>query len=212
LRPSAASARATPKRGQHGEPGRSPGLAPKRSSEVCRRVLTRNFLDQPRGAYDRPSHRADIKYLLSLDVGALGSGKAEAMHRQMEAVWNDLGLSVQQKIALLMKYSNSPSESVGIGAVLAAWERALSVVKTHEHCYANFKNFLLVARWATAHAETVFGDHVVGMQMAESALAMAADTLKRVCGDELFVWGQKAADFLAARSHKLAVLKEAFRL
>jgi hypothetical protein len=152
----------------------------------------------------------DLKYLLSQNFHSTAIGdpelRADAIQKRLEDIWEALGFSVQQKLALLLKYSTNLEESAKLSNALRFWEQALSVANQYEATYQSYKDMIqLEAKMGTP--TRLLDDCASQMKAAEDSLMQVASALKSTFGDEFIIRRRKVDELIEEKRQKIAWLR-----
>jgi hypothetical protein len=115
-----------------------------------------------------------------------------------------LGFSVQQRLGILLKYSENLEESSKLGAALKFWEQALVVVQAYDNAYVTYRDML---RRADASMARVIDGYAAQVHAAEQSLLAVAATLRTSFGDDLIIRKKTAEVLIELRREKLAVMR-----
>jgi hypothetical protein len=154
------------------------------------------------------SHTETIRFLLQQyqdrSGGSAATREAETIHRRLEKIWEELGFSVEQRLTVLLKYSESLEESSKLSAALKFWEQALSVSEAYQNAYVDYRDMLKRADVASSKAIDLCAGQ---LQQAELSLLETAGTLRGSFGDDLIFRKRKVETLIEARRAKLAMMR-----
>ena len=125
---------------------------------------------------------------------------------KLQIVWHELGLTPQQKLAFLVKYTMNSDESFKLHDSYTQWEQALAFAKQYHSAYKSIKDFLTYEYGGFAHQKSLFDSLMKSFELAEDNLLQAEKSLKDQYGDELIVHRRRASDLVIQRKEKLSNL------
>lgn len=145
-----------------------------------------------------------IKYLKQSSVfSSFSDTSGQTLLDQLHNIWNELGFTFLQKIALLAKYSENLEETKRLGASLSFWETTFAVVGLYNQKYHQLKNYFIFesynGRYTSKEFKNIFNEFV----SAEKSLIENANRLKAVFGDDLIIKGRVYKDIINSRRTKI---------
>lgn len=150
----------------------------------------------------------DIQYLIQ-QSGELENGDmSQAIYKQLESIWANLGFSVTQKLQMVIKYSESPEESSKLNSSLKFWEEANNSAINYQKVYTAYKDFLKYSYNDNNENAKTVSDLNKSLSESENNLLQVAKTLKSMFGDDLVFHGKKVDDIIKTRRLKLKTLQQ----
>jgi hypothetical protein len=161
--------------------------------------------EQKEGPEIRQTDKEALAFLRT--QAALFQDDTPSFHEELIHIWDQLGFTTTQKLAVVVKYSSSPEESALLKDVLAVWQKALDLVENYHRAYKGFTEFLRHAphadQMAPAHWSEAFASHSTELSFAEGNLRALVVKLKETYGDELIVKRRPIMTLMADRRTKL---------
>jgi hypothetical protein len=149
----------------------------------------------------------DLKFLLNQSFHSTAVGdpelRAEAIQKRLEDIWEALGFSIQQKLALLLKYSTNLEESAKLSNALRFWEQALSVANQYEAACQSYKDMIQLEA-KMGNPTRLLDDCASQMKAAEESLMQVASALKSTFGDEFIIRRRKVQELIDEKRQKNA--------
>ena len=125
---------------------------------------------------------------------------------KLQIVWHELGLTPQQKLAFLVKYTSNSDESFKLHDSYNQWEQALAFANQYHSAYTSVKDFLTYEYGGFAHQKSIFDSLMKSYELAEDNLLQAEKNLKDQYGDDLIVHRRRASDLILQRKEKISNL------
>ena len=150
----------------------------------------------------------DIQYLIQQSAELENGDTSQAIYKRLEAIWENLGFSVTQKLQMVIKYSESPEESSKLNSSVKFWEEANNSATNYQKAYIAFKDFLKYSFADKNNDSTAAIDLNTSLSEAENNLLQVAKTLKSLFGDDLVFHGKKVDDIIKSRRLKLKILQQ----
>ena len=133
------------------------------------------------------------------------NGKGDRFCESLQRVWNELGFTVKQRLAHVVKYTEDVSESAKLEDALHDWNLALSYAKRYERSYQEYKRML---------RQTVFKITPEQMRIAKKAIETNAQSLEMIgrqlqvkFDDELIYRGVSVGELFQKRTSKIEELE-----
>jgi hypothetical protein len=83
--------------------------------------------------YDSAMSPDAFQFLADQTNDVVFGGEGKALHDRLAEIWDHLGFSVQQKLAMAVKYSHGAEDSVRFSEAMVVWEGAYAAVGYHNH-------------------------------------------------------------------------------
>jgi hypothetical protein len=131
----------------------------------------------------------------------------DALHSQLEEIWNQLGFTIHQKLGLMLKYSENVDESGKLGNSLQFWDQALTHAKTYDTVYRTYKSEIKLQKMGMGQGEMALDVLSRELTDAENGLRRVAKTLKEAFGDDLIVKKRKAEDMILEKRKRLQYMR-----
>jgi hypothetical protein len=183
-------------------------------SEVEEGATDTRILDgaMPVSSYSTADHAANMRFLMKQNMKMKpsqpmdGVPGAETIHQKLEAVWQALGFSIQQKLVLLLKYSENVEESGKLSNALRFWDQALQLADNFRTSYRAYKEAIALEGRGGGNSR-LLDECEKQMKIAEDALLRIAGTLKNAFGDDLIIKRRRVTDFIAEKHQNIAMLR-----
>ena len=134
------------------------------------------------------------------------SPEGEAMFERLQEIWNTLGFSIQQRLDLVLKYTNGVEESMRLGAAVRFWEMTLATVTQYLKSYRTLQSFVKFeaanAKYPRAKVDIMKSD----LEAKEEAVRKVSDNLMKTYHDELIIKRMKADEYMAQKRRKISAL------
>lgn len=170
-----------------------------------------NDLSESERAALEASHRnMDAYRFLNSFKFSKNSRTAASIVQKLEEIWNSLGFTVQQKLALLVKYTTAPEETQRLREALGFYENALEGVNQYNKAYQALKDFVKFEADSTTHAETTCHILLKQVENCEENVKQIAAHLINSFGDELIIKKKTISELLPARHKKMMEMIKPF--
>ena len=130
------------------------------------------------------------------------------VYKRLASIWENLGFSPFQKLAMASKYSENTEESNKLTEALDCWEQTNSCVDNYNNIYKSFKEFLSIKCGTKEQREASLLDFENNLDKAENALLACQRMLITKFNDTLFMNHKNIRDLIEERRIKLKSLKE----
>ena len=134
------------------------------------------------------------------------TGKGDRFCENLQRVWNELGFTVKQRLAHVVKYTEDLAQSVKLEDALNDWNIALSCAKRYERSYQEYKKMLRQNLIRISPEQLRIARKAVDANA--EALAMVGRQLQAKFDDDLIYRGVTASELFEKRALKLAALEE----
>jgi hypothetical protein len=193
------------------------------TSELTRKATEQIIVMQQNQAKERELV-GDINYLQSLErkqrmidfmkeyeidfIDEEGTG-SESQER-LSKIWDSFGFTVQQRLAMVLKYTRDPDESSKLSDALDMWQRGYDMVCEYQKSYKELKEFCCLAAVAYRSDGEVMKMKELVDSLGASVLAIA-DNLKRSFGDEMVIKKMSAFERIQHDKMKMAQMIKGFQ-
>lgn len=150
----------------------------------------------------------DVSYLLSHTSEVLRENGGADVHERLNAIWDRLGFSIQQKLDVMIKYSSNTDESNKLTEAIEFWEKAESTIASYDHAYQDIKSFLQMEAATHPHKNIAYSQLEDVLIEAEHNILQISQKLKTLFGDELVLRRRKATDLMQTRRMKINIMKK----
>lgn len=136
-------------------------------------------------------------------------GSDSNVFKELEETWESLGFTTQQKLGMVIKYSESLS-SISLSESIVHWNNAKHAVLSYDRCYIELKDYLKFPYQRDSNdgiKETTLKDIENDFDEKEALVKSAAKKLKEMCDDDLLFKRRTINDIMASRRLKIFHLK-----
>lgn len=145
----------------------------------------------------------DAKEYLKSFKNSKSTKKSNLIVTKLQDIWEKLGFTIQQKISLLVKYTNSAEESQKLNDALNFWEMTLRIVSRYNKSYQNLKDFIKLEAPTSKNAKAACEMHKQQVEMCEDNVKQIAENLMSTFGDELIINRKKIQQIIPKRHKKM---------
>lgn len=188
-------------------------LAPPQAASIKEAVETVSEDEAPPEVVKQPTAYAVTRSQLpsvqtanmyKMKIGDRGGREAFNM---LQTIWNELGFTVQQRLNLVLKYTQDVSESVKLDEALSEWNIALSVANNYERNYQDYKRLLRNEVLCRNKEQMMISKRAYETQ--EEMLRDIGRQLNLKFADDFIYKGVKATELIERRRDKIeALVKE----
>lgn len=129
------------------------------------------------------------------------------LHPKLEAIWDNLEFSTQQRLGMVIKYTENINNSEKLEEALAAWEGAYKSVMEYRKSYVAYKNFLRNTQNFSENAFEVEDALKSEYDKEETNVKLAEKMLWTNFNDVLIYRRKKVSEVISIYSTKLATIK-----
>lgn len=158
-------------------------------------------IQQPKMVY---SERVSIDALKILNSHPISqSEESKKIHSDLESIWSKLGFTIQQKLALLLKYSKDSEESSKLKDSLVFWQHCYEALQLYDRAFANLKDFCHFEKESSKQSYQNANSLMREVKIQEDNLEQVAQVLKKQFGDDLIIRRKRYQDLIIKRDEKM---------
>ena len=128
--------------------------------------------------------------------------KGDTPTDKLQDVWDKIGLTAQQKLSLLVKYTSNSEESFKLNDSYNQWHRCLNFAQQYHEAYEALKDFMRFEFVGVTQQKSFILALLKNFHLAEDNLLLSGKQLHEEFGDDLIVYRKRASDLVMQRREK----------